>query len=343
MESTETVAAESSPAVEAEPIANPPVMEVNLGPLVNLTSDERREFRRTGILPAPPKSKEAAASSSETKPLQAKVESSGESDPPKQQENAGHKSKPTAEERIQQLEATIEKIRKGAGLKETQQRAESSPAKPQTAEQQPNSQEPTPEDTNADGTPKYKDYEAYTKALARWEVRQELAEQRRQEEHNAQMRELNAKVDEAKTRYGENAATVIDETAGTIIGDESIPTAVTQMLRESDVLTDFLFTIGSKPEDLASFLKMAKNEPGKALRYIALTETLIHEELEGKAASAKSTEPPAKPETRAPRPPSEAGGRAAAPPDGLRAALEANDYRAASAEFKRQALAKLKG
>jgi hypothetical protein len=108
------------------------------------------------------------------------------------------------------------------------------------------------------------------------------------------------------------------------------------------VLPDILFTLGSDPAELAKFVKMARETPGKALRYIALTESLITEELEGKA-TPKAEEAPAKPKTHAPRPPSEVGGKAAAPPDALESAAKANDFRSFKAEATRRALAKMKG
>ena len=113
-------------------------------------------------------------------------------------------------------------------------------------------------------------------------------------------------------------------------------------MSESDHLPDILFTLGSEPAELAKFVKMAKETPGKALRYIALTESLIAEELAGKTAKS-AEETPAKPKTQAPKPPSEAGGRAAAPPDALESAAKTNDFRSFKAEATRRALAKMKG
>ena len=89
---------------------------------------------------------------------------------------------------------------------------------------------------------------------------------------------------------------------------------------------------------------MAKENPGKALRYIALTETLIKDELEQKKAPsiAKVETAPVKPKTLAPPPPAEVGGRASAPGDALVAAAAANDVRAFKAEINRRELARLK-
>jgi len=111
------------------------------------------------------------------------------------------------------------------------------------------------------------------------------------------------------------------------------------MLNDSEVLPDLLYTLGSDPKELASFLNLAKTAPGKALRYIALTESLIREELE---SGTKETKPPAKPITSAPKPPAEVGGRASTPGDQLEAAAKANDFRSFKAESNRRALAQLK-
>ena len=155
-----------------------------------------------------------------------------------------------------------------------------------------------------------------------------------------QERVFTEQLAEAKGRY-EDFDEVIKPAAAALADDPDIPGVVKAMLGDSDVMADLVYVLASKPEEFASFVKMTKTATGKALRYIALTESLIHEERA--TSKAPKVETPAKPETKAPRPPTEAGGRAAAPPDGLRAALEANDYRAASKEFTRQALAKLKG
>jgi hypothetical protein len=328
MSEAAAVVAESQPAIEV------PVMDVSRGPLVDITPEQRAEFRKTGNLPTP--KTEDAAPSSEAKP-DGEAKTAGDSEPPKKtQENTDRKPKQTAEERIAQLEATIEKIRKGSG-KETP-RVESSPTKPEP----PKTSEPTPDDKNADGTLKFTTYEEYTKALARWEIRQEREAWQREQQEQAQAKQLNDKVADARTRY-DNFDEVMQPALDAIVNDTGVSPVVTAMLNDSEVLPDLLFTIGSSKEDLASFVKMAKENPGKALRYIALTESLIADELSKKGEPAKTEEPPVKPRTQAPKPPSEAGGRAAAPPDALESAAKANDFRSFKTEANRRAIAKLKG
>jgi hypothetical protein len=317
--------------------ATPSVMEVERGPLVNLTSDERSEFRRTGELPKvedKPKTEEAA-SSSDAPPEKEEAKPAGESEPPKKQEHT--KGKLTAEERIAQLESTIEKIRKGAGLEKTQEKAESSPAKPEPVRELPPTRPKPMQDGNGpDGKP-YATYEDYIEDLADWKAEQREAKNQREQREQAQAREFNAKVDEARGRY-ENFDEVKEKFVNAISEPGTDP-VVHAMLNESEYLPDLVYTIGGNEDNLENFKTMAKKSPGKALRYIALTESLIAEELEGKA---KPAEEPAKPKTQAPRPPSEAGGRAAAPPDGLEAAAKAGDFRAFKAEATRRQLARLK-
>lgn len=321
--------------IAAEP-STAPVMEVERGPLVNLTGDQRTEFRRTGELPEAPKKQEEAAASSEEKP---KVEP-GEATAPVTQEKPKEAKKPqTAEERIAQLEATIEKIRKGKEGKETQ--ADSSPAKPSIPQPQATRPKPTAEDKAQDGKSKYETYEDFVEDLSDWKSEQREAKNQREQQQNAQAKQLNDKVAEARTRY-ENFDEVMKPTVEAIVNDADVSQVVKAMLNDSDVLPDLIFTIGSSKEELASFVKMAKENPGKALRYIALTESLIAEELEGKKGKP-AEEAPVKPKTQAPKPPSEAGGRAATPPDALNAAFQSGDFRTAKAEMNRRALAKLKG
>lgn len=331
---------------EQAAVADPtpaPVMDVSRGPLVDITPEQRTEFRKTGNLPELPKKTEEAATSSEPKPEEGKAKPAGDSEPPKEkQENAERKPKPakTAEDRIAELEATIEKIRKGAG-KETP-KVESSPTKPAEPQQPPPTRpKPTADDKDSEGKSKYATYEDFVEDLADWKSEQREVKNQREQQERAQANTFNSKVEEARARY-ENFDEVVGPTATALNTDAKINPVVKQMLLDSDVLPDFLFTVGSDPAELARFTKMAQESPGKALRYIALAESLIAEELEGKKTAKPVEEPPVKPKTNAPKPPSEAGGRAAAPPDALESAATANDFRAFKVEANRRALAKLK-
>ena len=349
MPEVETVVAESSPAViEAthEP-EKPKIDPLQEGPMVTWTREQRNEFRSTGKMPeVKPKAAPAPASV-------APAESDAESETAKQQEHTEkHTSKPkqTAEQRIEQLEATIEKIRKGAGIERTA-KTESSTSNTASKEEKPappkNYQEwrktfkapewvqeyakANPEATYEDANAAMADYLA--------DVRDQYKD--REAQQQAMAKELDAKVADAKARYP-NYQEVIDPAIDAILNDKDIVGVVKAMLNESEVLPDLMFTIGSKPEELAKFVKMAKESPGTALRYIALTESLIREELENAKSTQAEKVTPAKQQTSAPKPPAEVGGRATAPGDALVAAATANDFRAFKTELNRRSLARMK-
>jgi len=191
--------------------------------------------------------------------------------------------------------------------------------------------------------PKWASYEDFIKAQARWEAKQEIAEVLRQQQEEAQKRASDAKLDEARSRYGEEASDIINDLAGEINSDPAIPGVIIAMLRDSECSADLLYVIGSKPEERKTFMHLVKTNPGKAIRYIALTESLIADELASKQSKpAASEHPPAKTQTSAPKPPAEVGGRGSAPPDALLSAAQANDFRSFKAELNRRSLARLK-
>jgi hypothetical protein len=321
---------EETPVAAAPSAVEAPVMDVSRGPLVDITPEQRAEFRKTGNLPEPPK-KEAAAASSESKPVEGEAKPAGDSETPesKQEKPKEPKPKQTAEERIAQLEATIEKIRKGKGIETP--KAESSPAKPEPVREHPPTRpKPTAEDKKEDGTPKFETYEDFVEDLSDWKSEQREVKNQREQREQAQANAFKGKVEAARSRY-ENFDDVKDSFLASV-SDPGVNSVVRDMLNDSDVLPDLVFTIGSSKDDLAIFVKMAKENPGKALRYIALTESLIAEELEGKAKPKVEPEPPAKPITAAPKPPSEVGGRAASPGDELASAAKAGDFRSFKAE-----------
>lgn len=328
---------EQSATLEATSTPEVVIMEASRGPLVNLTVEQRKEFRTTGTLP---KAESAPATSV-----------SGESEAPKQQEKPKSEPKPkkdqTAEERIAQLESTIERIKAGAGL--TKPKAEiTAPAKSEPAAQ--SSKRPTAEDKKPNGSDKFQTFEELEEAVLDWKLEQRdiaKAEKDRQTKVEAQAeatgKELNAKLEEARTRY-ENLDEVILPAANEIWDDKGIAQFVKDMFGDSDVFVDLLYTISSDKAEYAKFLDLARTNPRKAARFISLTESLIAQELEAKATPAKE-EAPAKPRTLAPKPPAETGGRASAPPDSMQAALAGSGGKLTGdlkAEFNRQALARMK-
>jgi hypothetical protein len=315
-----------------EAVASPAVMEASRGPVVNMTPEQRTEWRKTGNLPEPPKT-EAPAASTEEPQETTKVETEVKPEPTKPQE----RRKPDAEQRIKQLTDRIKEL-EGA----------QKPAKVETPVEQPKAEpqytrsKPTVDDKDGD-KPKYATYEDFVEDLSDWKAEQRIASSEKKRQQEAQQQAFKSRVDEAKARYGDKFEEVLAPAVNAIIGDDKVSGVVKTMLNESEVLPDLMFTIGSDAKELADFVKMAKENPGKALRYIALTESLIREELESNSAKTEPKETPVKPVTQAPRPPAEVGGRAATPGDALEAAAKANDFRSFKAEATRRQLAKMKG
>ena len=344
-EVAETVVADPSSGI-AEVPAKPEIDPLQEGPMVGWTRQQRNEFRNTGKMPeSKPKADPAPAG----KPSEASAESAADSETAQQQEHtephAASKPKQTAEERIAQLEATIEKIRKGAGLERTA-KPESSPTetKPQNQPQPPKTYQEWR--TKAFNASKWVEeyvkanpetsYEEANAAMSDFlaEVRDGFRQRNAQEE--AYNRDLKAKLDEAKGRY-ENFDEVMWPTLKEINGDTSIHQSVKDMLSESEILPHVLYVIGNKASDKAEFYQMARSSPAKAKRYLASVEQLIYQELEGQKPLVEAA--PVKPKTSAPKPPAEVGGRANAPGDTLVAAAAANDFRSFKAEINRRALA----
>ncbi len=311
----------------------PAVIEMDpaRGALVDLTPEQRTEYKKTGTLPKP----EAPAASQSDKP---------EADAGTTQEHTdkGKAKKPTADERIAQLEATIEKIRAGKERK-TEPAAVAEPPKqqaqaPQNYQDWRKTFKPTEWVTKYAQDNPQASYEDAQAAMSDFldEVRGNFRQAT--EQQRSMQAELNTKVSEARQRYGDKFDEVLNPTLNTIVSSQQVAVVVKQLINESEVLPDLLFTLGSSQEELNKFLAMP---PGKQARYIALTESLIREELEGK--EKPKAEPPAKPQTSAPRPPAEVGGRAASPGDAAESAVKSGNYRAASAEWTRQAVARMKG
>lgn len=319
-----------------------PANDVDSGSLGGLTPDQRTEWNKTGELPK----SEVAAPSSEPKP-EGEDKPAGESETPQTQEKPGIKPKLSAAERIAEIRAkadkTIRDIRKGAGLPEDEETklAAPSPAKPDAEAPKPQEVKPTRpkpavDAKNEDGTDKYATYEDYIEELADWKAEQRDAKTQREAERKAQLDHGIAKVEEAKARY-KDFETIGKTFWEEVVNNPDINPTIKAMIDDSEYFADLAYTIGSDPAELAKFKALPA---GKQIRYIALAESLIADELDGKKVTTEET--PAKPQTRAPRPPSEAGGRAASPPDALGAAASANDFRAFEAESTRRQLAKLK-
>lgn len=246
-------------------------------------------------------------------------ETASDSEPEQQQEKDKDKGKPkakTAEDRIAQLEATIEKIKRGAGLTKTE--AASSPEQPKEQPKAPQTyadwkQVFEPENWIAEYAKAHPEA-SYERANAAMfdhmiDVRDQFKAIEQQRE--SQAKELNAKVADARSRYGEKFDEVLVPTLTTILQDQGIKPAVKELINDSDVVADVIYALGNDPKQLEEFRAMSTT---KQLRYIAILENGIIEGL-GKQDAPRndkgqfaSKEPPAKPKTQAPKPPSPVSG-----------------------------------
>ncbi len=216
-----------------------------------------------------------------------------------------------AQKRIKQLLA--EKKELARRLEEAQHvnpaRSESLPAA--HAEAQPASLEtrpkPTVDDKTPDGKPKYANYDAFVEDLADWKGEQQLARYRREAAEQEALKALKVKVDEARARY-EDADAVILPT-GNAINKAEIPAAVKAVFGESDLFLDLCYVVGSDPEELESFIALARQNPRAAIAKVFDYERAIREEFAGNGSEDNERgEAPEKRLTQAPKPPSPVGG-----------------------------------
>jgi hypothetical protein len=290
------------------------------------------EFSRRRNSPEKYKSAEPA----ETAPADAPKEAQSEGDEP---ESAGEPEAPketqekkphlTAEQRVSQLKATIEKIwsqdepdtvkiaqleatidkieaRSGAKQRKTEPAPVAQPPQVQ-AQPQYTRPKPTSEDRNPDGSAKYGTYEDFVEELADWKAEQRWASLQRESAAQAQAQNLAAKAEATRTRYADFDE-VKEAFTGRLMdnnGNPKIPVPVLAMLSDSEVLTDLIYAIGSDDKEASKFIQMARTDPRAAQRYIALKEASIIDDLSGKA---KPKEAPAPPKTQAPKPPSPVSG-----------------------------------
>lgn len=293
--------------------------------------------------PEPKTAESAAADASK----EAKTEKQSEAESEKKP-NQETRRKPDAEARIKELNARAKQLEKDLeeARKPKETKAESSPARQtetKPAEPEPTRPKPTLADKGSDGQQKYKSYEDWQDDLTDWKVEQKLAARDREQQVATQRQALGKQLEEARGRY-----TDFDTVTNPLIQDlmkPGVSREVFAVINESPVLADLLYTIGGTEASKADFLDACRNNPGKALRVALLMEQEIAKELgKGKAETKKAGEgaaetTPEAPKPRAPKPPTEVGGRGAPGEDASITAAKAGDFRAFEAEQTRRALA----
>jgi hypothetical protein len=249
------------------------------------------------------------------------------------------KTKSPAEKR---LEGILEDLKR-AGLSPAELKTFKREAKTEIKEPAKAAPEQTAKPLESPVKPKQSDfdsYEKYEEAKDKWaediaEYKANLAVQKDREDRANEARQLtlNQKMKEATARYGEAAGDVIRQGASAIVGDDQIPLAVKQTINGSAILPDVLYTLASDPQELESFVNLARTDPGAALRKIGVIEYLVQQELDKGTKPETRDEtgkfvatPPAKPRPAAPAPPEELSSRGSAPPDALAQAIRNDDF-----------------
>lgn len=307
---TETQAA-SSPVEAADPFngQSPTLHEFN-------------SYRVTGEIPArfAPAEDADSATAEETSAEGEEPETAPETAPEDDQEppeGIGNK----ARRRFEKL------LAENKALKAAQQAKQDAPPvpspAPQVAQVAPVRPEPSVNDTNEDGTLKYADLTDYVKALGRWSAEQTLHEAHQREVQQRQLSQVQENVEDARKRYGAEFDSVIEPTAAAIMGDKTIPVAVKQMMADSDVLSELIYTIGTDQETMKKLESLARVNPSQAIRYIATLEAGIRLELVAEPSTSATPEPK---KTGAPKPPSPVTGASSRAFDVSDESLSADDW-----------------
>ena len=183
--------------------------------------------------------------------------------------------------------------------------------------------EPTIDDKNADGTPKYVDLSAFVKDLGRWSAEQTLHEAKQRDSQQQQTQQVQEKVERDRKRYGDEFENVIEPTSAAIMSNASIPMEVKRMLAKSDILPDLVYTLGTDDATMQKLIRVAKSDPQQAMYYIAELSAGIRQEL---AADTDPTPPPEPRKTTAPKPPSPVTGASSRAFDVSDESLSAEDW-----------------
>lgn len=280
--------------------------------------------------PEKPKSEEPAASAPPAK--QAKPEKSAESGTAKQESKP--KAKPSAEERISQLTAERKAAEDRASALEERIRKLESAAQP-TARAESKPQEEPPKRPNPftwSGTQEEFDkamdkYEEYRDSQVAARTRQEQAQAETQKAMNEVLRQATAKHPDASEKIKTTTTELMTKA----------PLFVQSFINDSEVIGELLYTLADATTR-DNLLETATTNPGKALRVLRDMELDIQKALSKPEVKAeeKSEEkaPEAKP--RAPKPPSEVGGRGAATEDAAVAAARDGNFGAFEAEQRRR-------
>jgi hypothetical protein len=177
-----------------------------------------------------------------------------------------------------------------------------------------------------------------------------------EEQQRENKKQLDVKIAEANTRYGDGAESTIKSTATSLFTADIHP-AVKQLVDQSPVVVDLCYVLGTKDGELQSLIEQARTNPTDAIRRVVLLEQLVKEELgkspapassrgeDGKfrAAEVEASPIPEKKPSKAPAPPAEVSGRGSTPSDPQQHAIKTNDFAAFRAAGNRREIDRKKG
>lgn len=309
------------------------------------------EWRITGKLPEspskkPPKSEAPATSRNGSAAPEEGVEKASSASEAGEEHQQEKRSRSNAESRLNEILSDLRRAGLSpAELKSFKREFKEAEAPPKAVpEKTVQPADPrVPKKPIADDFKTWEEYEAardkYFEDVADYKAAKKLEDHLAQQQAEAQNKEVRAKMEDAKRRYGDEAEGTIKDTANALWNDQQIPGALKDLVGGSDVLADVLYVLGSKSEDLESFVEQARTNPAAAVRKFVLLEHLVQEELQKGKSSGEpeipardesgkftKTPPPAKPVTSAPPPPREASGRSSAPPDEVESASKDGDF-----------------
>lgn len=280
--------------------------------------------------PEPPKKSEEPAASAPPAKVAKPEDKAAEPGAAKQETKP--KAKPSAEERISQLTAE----RKAAEDRATDldRRLKELEAKSTTApkvESKPKEPPKRPNPFTWTGT-----QEEFDKAMDAYEEHRDaqVAARTRQEQAQTETQKAMSEMVKQTTAKHPDAAEKI-KAATTEVMSEKTPFFVKAFINDSEVLGELLYTLADQTT-LNNLLETAKANPGKALRVLHSMELDIQKALSKPEAKveAKPEDKAPEPKPRAPKPPSEVGGRGAATEDAATAAARDGNFSAFDAEMR---------
>ncbi len=281
-----------------------------------------------------PKKEEPAASA----PPATETTSESKAEPeaaPKQEK----KGKQTAEERISQLTAKLKE--KDLELEAARERSRPVETKPPViqAEAQSVKSRPKPDDVDKDGKAKYATYEDFVEELSDWKTEQRIAKLESDRQQATQRQLLEKEFAQASEVYPD----FVDKTKPimtALLNDASLPEPFKAAVGTSDVFTHLLYALSA--EQSQKLMDLARTNTISAIKKLGELEATVRIELaKSKPVVAKETsvEPPAKPQPRAPKPPTEVGGRGTAPADTQAEAARTGNFSAFEVEENRKRFA----